>query len=232
MTTVFAKTKIGPHTLYWADAYKLRPTLGFFDADVEDPQYEFDNSGGGQWRKDRGTSNEMVEEGLCEGFDHTVINPLLCGAVVVFCHENQTAELKAYLDGSFHRCVQLNWHKVAPAPHRNKNYIADTEVYFHAWNRGYHPVGAFADMNRYIIAGRMPGAKKKFGHTTVKPEPVMDKIMRNVHGQTICDPFCGTGSTGVSAIKHGKIFTGIELNPKHFETAIRRIQAAYEEFGK
>jgi DNA methylase len=229
LSPIIAKVEIGPHTLYRGDAYQIRPTLGFFDADVLDPQYEFDNSGGGAWRNDRGASNQMVEEGLCDGFEKEIINPLLCGSAVVFCHENQTAELKAYLDGSFHRCVQLNWHKIAPAPHRNKNYLADTEVYFHTWNRSYHPVGAHEDMNRYIIAGRMPGAKAMYRHPTVKPEAVMDKIMRNVNGQTICDPFMGTGSTGVAAIKAGKTFTGVERNPKHFETAIRRIGAAYEE---
>ena len=87
-------------------------------------------------------------------------------------------------------------------------------------------------MNRYIIAARMQGARKKFDHTTVKPDAVMDKIMANVNGQTICDPFMGTGSTGVAAIKAGKIFTGIELNPKHFETAVRRIGVTYEEYLK
>lgn len=220
--------QIGWNRLYLGDAYQIRPTLGFFDADVMDPQYEFDNSGGGKWRKERGASNQMVSEGLCEGFDHAIINPLLCGAVVVFCHDDQTAKLRAYLDGSFHRCVQLNWHKVAPAPHRNKNYIADTETYFHAWQRLFHPVGRQDQMNRYIIAGRMPGALKKFGHPNVKPEAVMDKIMANVNGQTICDPFMGSGSTGVAAVKAGKRFTGIERNPKHFNTAVARITAAWE----
>ena len=84
-------------------------------------------------------------------------------------------------------------------------------------------------MNRYIIAARMHGAKKKYGHTTVKPDAVMDKIMANVNGQTVCDAFMGTGSTGVAAIKAGKTFTGIEHNPQHFETAVDRISAAYKK---
>ena len=222
---------IGDHRLYLGDAYAIRPTLGWFDADVMDPQYEFDNSGGGAWRGARGASDQIEAEGLSDGFDFVVINPLLCGAVVVFCHDDQTAKLRAYLDGSFHRCVQLNWHKIAPAPHRNKNYIADTETWFHAWQRGFHPVGAHEDMQRFIIAPRMNGARKRFAHPTVKPEPVMDKIMRNVNGQTVCDPFMGTGSTGVAAIKAGKIFTGIEQNRQHFETAVRRVDAAWREFG-
>lgn len=224
--------QIGPHTLYHDDSYTLRPILGFFDADITDPPYLFNNSGGGAWRKARGASDQMIKEGLTNGFNHTIINPLLCGSSIVFCHENQTVELKKYLDGSFHRCIQLHWHKIAPAPHRNKNYIADTEVYFHSWQRGYHPVGAFEDMNRYIIAASIKNSLKLYGHSTVKPEAVMDKIMRNVNATTICDPFMGSGSTGVAAIKAQKIFTGIEHNEKHFQTAVKRIRNAYEKYNQ
>jgi DNA modification methylase len=73
----------------------------------------------------------------------------------------------------------------------------------------------------------MHDAFEKFGHPTVKPEAVMNKIMRNVNGQTVCDPFMGTGSTGVAAILAGKTFTGIEHNPEYYKTAISRISAAY-----
>ncbi len=68
-----------------------------------------------------------------------------------------------------------------------------------------------------------------FDHPTVKPGPVMDKIVRNVAGSTICDPFMGTGSTGVAAIKAGRRFVGIEKNPRHFETAVTRLTLAWEE---
>lgn len=218
--------KIGPHTLYRGDAYEIRPTLGWYDADVMDPPYEFASSGGGAWRKARGASDQIGAEGLDKGFDHSIINPLLCGAVVVFCHPNQFLDLLGYLKGSFHRQVLLHWIKDNPAPHRNKNYLADIEDYFHCWNRGYEPVGEHHDMHRHVTAP--VGRSKEFGHPTVKPDRVMDKIMRNVQAQTICDPFMGTGSTGVAAIRAGKIFTGIEHNPVHFETAIARVSAAYE----
>lgn len=221
--------QIGPHWLFCADAYKLRPLLGWFDIDCLDPQYDFNNSGGGKWRKARGASNQIHADGLSLGFDKSIIHPGQCGSVFVFCHNNQVAELKAYLDARFHRCVQLNWHKPTPPPHRNKNYLADTETYFHAWNRGYSPVGQLGEMNRYIIAPPMRGALKAFGHPTVKPDAVMDKIIANANGETVCDSFMGSGSTGVAAIKAGKLFCGIESNPDYFETAARRVNAAYEE---
>jgi site-specific DNA-methyltransferase (adenine-specific) len=60
----------------------------------------------------------------------------------------------------------------------------------------------------------------------------MDKIMRNMAGETVCDPFMGTGSTGVAAIRAGKRFFGIEHNPTHFATAVDRITAAWKQMQK
>jgi site-specific DNA-methyltransferase (adenine-specific) len=218
--------QIGPHRLYFGNAYTIRPTLGWFDSDIMDPPYEFNNSGGGAFRKARGASDQIVAEGLTDGFDFRIINPLLCGALVVFCHNDQILPLLHCLKGNFHRVAMLHWIKSNPAPHRNKHYLSDKEDYFHAWNPSYHPVGDHHDMHRHVMAPVQPS--KLYGHPTVKPDTVMDKIMRNVNGQTVCDPFMGTGSTGVAAIKTGKIFTGIEHNATHFETAVRRITAAWE----
>lgn len=218
---------IGPAILYHGDANEIRPTLGRFDADVLDPPYEFNNSGGGAFRKARGASDQIVDEALDQGFDHGIINPLLCGAVVVFCHNDQLPKLLPYLTGSFHRFVALQWIKPNPSPMRNKHYLADTEHFIHAWNRGFHPVGDHHDMHRTIEA--MPMPSKTFGHPTVKPDKVMSKIMRNLNGETVCDPFMGTGSTGVAAIRAGKRFVGIEKNALHFATARERIAQAWAE---
>ncbi len=223
-TVIYTVIKIGNATLYMGDAYAILPTLGYFDAIITDPPYLFDNSGGGAFRAARGASDQIVEEGLDQGFDHKIINPLMCGSVIVFCHNDQLPVLLPYLHGSFHRCALLTWNKPNPSPHRNKHYLASSEPYIHAWNRGYHPVGAHEDMRRDITASSMPS--KTYGHPTVKPDAVMDKIMRNVGGERICDPFMGTGSSGVAALKAGKTFVGIEKNPKHFATAIERITAA------
>ena len=42
-------------------------------------------------------------------------------------------------------------------------------------------------------------------------------------GSTICDPYMGSGSTGVAALKMGFKFVGFELEPLYFETACRRL---------
>ena len=42
-------------------------------------------------------------------------------------------------------------------------------------------------------------------------------------GETVLDPFMGSGSTGVAAIIEGRRFIGIERDPIHYATALERI---------
>jgi site-specific DNA-methyltransferase (adenine-specific) len=44
-------------------------------------------------------------------------------------------------------------------------------------------------------------------------------------GQTILDPFMGSGTTGVACIRTGRRFIGIEIDPTYFSIARDRIQA-------
>jgi len=48
-------------------------------------------------------------------------------------------------------------------------------------------------------------------------------------GDTILDPFMGSGTTGVACAKMGRKFIGIELEPKHFDIACKRIEDAYAQ---
>jgi len=65
-------------------------------------------------------------------------------------------------------------------------------------------------------------------HMTQKPVSLMSELVSlfsNV-GQTILDPFMGSGTTGVAAVRQGRRFVGIEVDRRHFDTACRRIEAA------
>mgnify|MGYP003352347538 FL=1 len=117
-----------------------------------------------------------------------------------------------------------------PQPVANKHYRPDLEFYVHMWNPGFHPVGEMRDKLRLTRVSSPRGAAR-FDHPTTKPDDLMTKIMRNVAGQTVCDPFMGTGSTGVAAVQAGKTFYGIEHNPAYFETAVRRITQAAQAAG-
>ena len=48
-------------------------------------------------------------------------------------------------------------------------------------------------------------------------------------GGIVLDAFMGSGSTGVAAVKTGRIFIGMELSDQYFDTATKRIQEAEDE---
>jgi site-specific DNA-methyltransferase (adenine-specific) len=67
-------------------------------------------------------------------------------------------------------------------------------------------------------------------HPNEKPVEMMAHFINNhtYRGDTVLDPFMGSGSTGVAAVRMGRKFIGMELDPGHFETAVRRIREAQE----
>ena len=48
-------------------------------------------------------------------------------------------------------------------------------------------------------------------------------------GDIACDPFMGSGTTGVACAKMGRKFIGVELEEKYFDIAVRRIEDAYKQ---
>lgn len=45
----------------------------------------------------------------------------------------------------------------------------------------------------------------------------------------VCDPFLGSGTTGVAAVQMGRGFIGIEKEPKYFDNACKRIEDAQRQ---
>jgi DNA modification methylase len=50
-------------------------------------------------------------------------------------------------------------------------------------------------------------------------------------GDTVLDPFWGTGTTGVVAREHGRKAIGIELNSKYVEMSMERFRQQHLNFG-
>lgn len=75
-------------------------------------------------------------------------------------------------------------------------------------------------------AGRNGGARNH--HPTVKPVELMEWLCRLVtpKGGTVLDPFLGSGTTGMAAVRMGFDFIGIEREAEYVELATRRIALA------
>jgi site-specific DNA-methyltransferase (adenine-specific) len=78
----------------------------------------------------------------------------------------------------------------------------------------------------HAIKNDMNTEPQRNHHPTVKPTDLMRYLCRLVTppNGTILDPFTGSGSTGVAALREGFKFIGIELNPEYAEIARKRIE--------
>lgn len=61
------------------------------------------------------------------------------------------------------------------------------------------------------------------GHPHTKPVPLMYQLVKLTPGNVILDPFMGSGTTGVACVQAGRSFIGVELEPRYFDIACRRL---------
>ena len=65
-------------------------------------------------------------------------------------------------------------------------------------------------------------------HPHEKPESLLEAIIAKVDATRILDPFMGSGTTGVAAVRLGREFLGIEIDERYFQIAVKRIQAEFD----
>jgi DNA modification methylase len=69
---------------------------------------------------------------------------------------------------------------------------------------------------------------RKNGHPCPKPLEWMKWLIEltTLPGETVLDPFMGSGTTGVACVQTGRNFVGVEIDPTYFAIAERRIAEA------
>jgi site-specific DNA-methyltransferase (adenine-specific) len=74
--------------------------------------------------------------------------------------------------------------------------------------------------------------RERTGHETQKPLDLMLALVRDFTdpGELVCDPFAGSGTTGVACKRLGRRFIGWERDPKYHAIAAKRIEAAREQY--
>jgi site-specific DNA-methyltransferase (adenine-specific) len=89
------------------------------------------------------------------------------------------------------------------------------------WNGGGRP-GVFVALKG-----------KDHVHPTQKPEDLMAALVSDFTdpADLICDPFAGSGTTGVAAVRLGRRFVGWERDPKYHAVATRRLEGTREQLS-
>jgi len=196
----------GTVQLYLGDCLEILPTLadGSVDCVVTDPPYGIGGyvSTPSKWRRRAGLLPEAWDSELT-----AVDFNGLADRVVVWGGNNYS------LPGSRNF---ICWYKPDSPPS-----MADCEFAWCNWD------GNAIHITHTISATN----SERTGHPTQKPLAVMVRsICHAGNARTILDPFMGSGTTGVAAIRLGRRFVGIEIDPVYFEIAKRRIIAELNRF--
>ena len=232
-----APVTIGAATQYCGDALEIMPQLQPVDLVLTDPPYLVSKGGFasnlqleggfGGWMKDYGNQGDIVDCGL--SFDDWLplaFNALGERAQAYFMtngrnlKDMQTAAERA----GFRLHTVLVWDKRTALP--NKYYQNVTEFALFMFKGKAFTIADPASKNLVSIFQR-----DESNHPTEKPVELMSFWLRNSSkfGDLVCDPFMGSGTTGVAAIRAGRSFIGIEKDPAHFATACKRIEDAQRQ---
>jgi site-specific DNA-methyltransferase (adenine-specific) len=243
------KEVIGDATLYCGDARQVLQSLSGVDLVATDPPY----SSGGAMRSDRnldtsakyrltGTIKEdpdfsgdnRDQRSLTLWYSDWMATCLHAtrrgGAMLCFIDwRNLPCVIDAVQVGGWVYRGIVPWDKTE-ATRPDKGWFRAQVEYIVTATSGPFVRGADAPgivQNGYIRCG-VTGSEKQ--HITGKPVALMNELIRTRDDwQTVLDPFMGSGTTGVACVNLGRRFIGIEIEPRYFDIACRRIEEAYRQ---
>ncbi len=157
------------------------------------------------------------------------------GSIIIFCSYRYISKFIDKLEeNEFVVKDILIWRKRNPMPRNvERRYVQDTEFAIWAVNKNAKWVfNKPKNMSylRSLFETATVAGKEKTIHPTQKSEKLMNRLIK-IHTNkedTILDPFMGSGTTGVSALKNKRKFIGIELSNVYFEIANHRLKKKEE----
>lgn len=221
---VAAPLKIGPHTIMQGDCLERLREIpdGSVDLILTDPPY------GMAWVSNR---RKVAHRSIAGDQSLEWLEPMLEQAARVLKPDSA-----AYFFCSWHFICQF---KMAVERHfKLKNVLT--------WEKNLHGTGdlkgdfapktefvLFAVKGRPLIRGGREPNVFRFAktanalHPTQKPVDLCEYLVSKFsdEGQTVLDPFMGSGTTGVACARTGRNFIGIELDPTYYLTSAMRIAA-------
>jgi site-specific DNA-methyltransferase (adenine-specific) len=125
----------------------------------------------------------------------------------------------------------LVWHKTNAMPrNRDRRFITNVEmIQLYVKSKGkwtFNRQHESYESSVLSFASESGGAFKRY-HPTQKPLKLISKLIGicSNEGDTILDPFMGSGTTGVACKNLNRNFIGIELDEEYFKIAQDRISA-------
>lgn len=124
------------------------------------------------------------------------------------------------------KCLN-HWQKNNPCPAEwGRRFVAGREYFLHCTNGGKYEFNVDKLHKGCFNYPLTKQSEKKNGkHPNQKPLNLMEELVQILtsEGQTVLDPFMGSGSTGVAAKNLNRKFIGIEMDKGYFDIAKSRI---------
>ena len=199
-------------TLYLGDCREILPTLGPVDAAVTDQPYGTGWASGGRGIGEFGAKHQSPAWDI---WSTDWIALCQAGTVAAFCPASRLMDLfNAFGGGQLRAYVKSN-----PRPALGSADAPSIEPIV------VYPKVRFGTVQHFTTYN----GDNEF-HPTQKPLALMQWLVSGVSalGETVVDPFMGSGTTGVAAVKLGRRFIGIEIELAYFDIACRRIRAALD----
>lgn len=119
----------------------------------------------------------------------------------------------------------LTWHKTNPVPACGNKYLTDTEFILFFREKGVKIYGDYDSKFTYYVTPLNTKDKELYGHPTCKPIDILKNFVINSSNENdvILDPFSGSGSTLVAALRNDRQYIGFEINEEYYNNAIARL---------
>jgi site-specific DNA-methyltransferase (adenine-specific) len=213
--------RIGDATLYLGDCLDILPTLGPVDAVVTDPPYGIGWSRA-TWEDDADQYPSLMSW-LVEQTNRVVPK----GFVFIFQAMPNVGRFAEWFPKGFRIFAACkNFAQIRPT---GVWHSWDPVVF---WRNGPNGGPNSGIVNRDFFVGNVAGLfGEKAEHPTPKPLDTMMHIVGLAAPSrgSVLDPFMGSGTTGVACARLGRKFIGIEIEPKYFDIACKRISREYEQ---
>ena len=177
-------------------------------------------------RESNGLRNLDKESADVGNFSLTELTKSICdktkGSVYMFCGTEQVSDIRRTMIECGLSTRLLIWEKTNPSPmNGDKIWLSGIECCVFGKKSG----ATFNEFCQNTVFRYSSGERDI--HPTQKPVKMFRRFVlaSSNEGDTVLDPFMGSGTTAIACIKEKRHFVGFELNKEYYEKACKRIQA-------
>ena len=192
------------------------------DLVVTDPPYEIATKGGGLGKRPVYENGALGK--ISQGFDVEATLEQIARVckkinIFIFCSTKQKPRIMNWGYDRGCNVAELFWHKPNAAPFTNNTFKSDVENIIYIREKGIKIKGASKLFTHNA-------SKSKYGHPTEKPLELIKKyiLIGSNDGDTVLDPFMGSGTTAVACKELNRNFIGCEIESKYCEIAEKRLR--------